>query len=594
MVKRGRVGAAILLLGLVWAVAPGARAQGPERFSGPSSQSLLQLFDEYWEWKIARHPEIATRVGRREHNARWTDRSKASRDKELYDLREYLQRAMYFSPGTLTPSMRLSAFLLEHDIRDQIESEPYLSATSLVSQMQGEHITVFDVIERMPAATVIDYENIVTRLRGLPTFIDQTIGQIDEHVAAGLTQPAVVVDLVLDQVAAQRAAAPFDSPLLAPFLRFPDSIPATAQRRLRAEAAAAYMKQFVPAWTRFETYLRGQYRPRARTQAGLSSLKEGAAAYARLIKHYTTTSSSPGEVHQLGLREVERLEREMLEIARDYGSTGTLAAFEQELHSRPGTKFESQDEMLAYATDVLNALRPTIATLFLHQPRARVGVRPIPPELEASQASNYIPGTADGARPAWFNLNTYRPRDQVKYRMEALVLHETVPGHHLQMGLARELEGVPTFQRSLQASAFSEGWGLYAEGLGTTLGVVYRDPTTRFGRLASERFRAVRLVVDTGLHAMGWSRERAREYFAAHVPSQSLAEVDRYIAMPAQALGYKLGQLKIVELRDRAQQALGARFDLRVFHDVVLRNGTIPLDLLEEEVDTYISEARGR
>ena len=257
-------------------------------------------------------------------------------------------------------------------------------------------------------------------------------------------------------------------------------------------------------------------------------------------------------------------------------------------------KFESQDEMLAYATDVLNALQPTIATLFLHQPRARVGVRPIPPELEASQASNYIAGTADGARPAWFNLNTYRPRDQVKYRMEALVLHETVPGHHLQMGLARELEGVPTFQRSLQASAFSEGWGLYAEGLGTTLGVVYRDPTTRFGRLASERFRAVRLVVDTGLHAMGWSRERAREYFAAHVPSQSLAEVDRYIAMPAQALAYKLGQLKILELRERAEKALGSRFDLRQFHDVVLRNGTIPLDLLEEEVDTYLSEARGR
>jgi uncharacterized protein (DUF885 family) len=574
--------------------APHLKAQGPERFFGPSSQSILQIFDEYWEWKIARHPEWATRVGRREHNARWTDRSKAARDKELYDLREWLQRAMWFSPGTLTPSMRLSAFLLEHDIRDQIDSEPYLSATTLVSQMQGEHITVFDIIERMPAATVIDYENIVARLRALPMFIDQTIAQIDEHVAAGLTQPAVTVDLVLDQLAAQRRAAPFDSPLLAAFLTFPDSIPASAQRRLRAEAVAAYTQQFVPSWTRFERYLRDQYRGRARAQAGLSTLQDGVTAYARLIKHYTTTSSAPNQVHQLGLREVERLEREMLEVARDYGFMGTLAAFEQELHNRPGMKFESQDEMLAYATDVLNALQPTIGRLFLHQPRAQVGVRPIPPELEASQASNYIPGMADGSRQAWFNLNTYRPQDQVKYRMEALVLHETIPGHHLQVGLARELEGVPQFQRALQASAFSEGWGLYAESLGTTLGVVYRDPTTRFGRLASERFRAVRLVVDTGLHAMGWSRERAREYFAAHVPSQSLAEVDRYIAMPAQALSYKLGQLKILELRDRAEKALGGRFDLREFHDVVLRNGTIPLDLLEEQVDTYITEVRRR
>jgi uncharacterized protein (DUF885 family) len=284
----------------------------------------------------------------------------------------------------------------------------------------------------------------------------------------------------------------------------------------------------------------------------------------------------------------------MQAIARDYGFTGSLSAFEQDLANRPGMKFESQDEMLAYAADVLNALQPAMGPLFLHQPRARVGVRPIPPDREASQASSYAAGTADGSRQAWFNMNTYRPRDQVKYTVEALVLHETIPGHHLQVGLARELEGVPTFRRSFGASAFTEGWGLYAEGLGTTLGVVYRDPPTRFGRLASERFRAVRLVVDTGLHAMGWSRDRAREYFTAHAPSQSLAEVDRYIARPAQALGYKLGQLKILELRDRTQTALGSRFDLREFHDVVLRNGAIPLDLLEEEVDTYIARARGR
>jgi uncharacterized protein (DUF885 family) len=399
------------------------------------------------------------------------------------------------------------------------------------------------------------------------------------------------VDLVLEQLAAQRQAAPLNSPLLAAFLRFPDAIPASAQRRLRADAVAAYTQAFVPAWTRFETYLRDSYRPRARTQPGLSGWKDGQTAYARLIKHYTTMSGVPQEIHQLGLREVDRIEREMQAIARDYGFTGTLAAFEQELANRPGMKFESQEEMLAYASDVLSDLEPVMPRLFLHVPRARVGVRPIPPDREASQASSYVAGTADGSRQAWFNMNTFRPRNQVKYTVEALVLHETVPGHHLQVGLARELEGVPQFQRAFSASAFAEGWALYAESLGATLGVVYRDPPTRFGRLASERFRAVRLVVDTGLHAMGWSRDRAREYFTAHAPAQSLAEVDRYIAMPAQALGYKLGQLKILELRDRAQKALGARFDLRVFHDVVLRNGTIPLDLLEEEVDRYIGEA---
>jgi uncharacterized protein (DUF885 family) len=590
----GRVSFSAALAAALLIAAATPRAQGPERFSGPSSQSLLQIFDEYWEYKIAHHPELGTSAGRREHNARWTDRSKAARDKERYDLREELQRAMWFSPGTLTPSMRLSAYLLESDIRDQIDSAPYLDAISLVSQADGVHNRVFSTVDQMPAQTVLDYENIVARLRALPGYIDQTIEEVQEDVDAGLTQPAIVVDLMLDQLAAQRRPAPFESPLLAAFLHFPESIPASAQRRLRADAAAAYTQQFVPAWTRLENYLRDRYRPKARTQAGLVGWKDGATAYARLIKHYTTTNASPEQVHQIGLREVDRLEREMTAIARDYGFTGPLAAFEQELAARPGMHFESQDEMLAYASDVLKAVQPTLSTLFLHQPRAAVGVRPIPPDREASSASNYVAGTADGSRQAWFNMNTYRPRDQVKYTVEALVLHETVPGHHLQVGLARELDGVPQFQRAFSASAFAEGWGLYAESLGISLGVVYRDPPTRFGRLDSERFRAVRLVVDTGIHAMGWSRDRARDYFAAHAPSQSLAEVDRYIARPAQALGYKLGQLKILELRDRAQKALGPRFDLREFHDVVLRNGTIPLDLLEEQVDAYIAQSRGR
>lgn len=592
MGRVSRVG--ILLVGVLISASLVGRAQGPERFSGPSSQSILQIFGEYWEWKLAHRPELATWAGRREHDTRWTDRSKAARDKQLYDLREWLQRAMWFSPGTLTPSMRLSAYVLESDIRGQIDPEPYLAATSLVSQMTGVQNEVFQVVDQMPAATVTDYENIVARLRALPVMIDQTIGQVQEHVDAGLTQPATVVDLVIEQVAAQRRTPPFESPLLAAFLRFPDTIPGTAQRRLRADAARAYSEQFVPAWTRFETYLRDRYRPRARSQPGLSGWKDGRDAYARLIKHYTTTAGVPEQIHQLGLREVDRIEQQMLAIAKDYGFTGSLSAFEQDLANRPGMKYESQEEMLAYASDVLAALEPTMSRLFLRQPRARVGVRPIPPDREASQASNYVVGTADGSRQAWFNMNTFRPRDQVKYRTEALVLHETIPGHHLQVGLANELEGVPDFQRFFSASAFSEGWGLYAESLGAELGVVYRDPPTRFGRLASERFRAVRLVLDTGLHALGWSRDQAREYFTAHAPSQSLAEVDRYIAMPAQALAYKLGQLKILELRDRAQKALGARFDLRTFHDAVLRNGTLPLDLLEEEVDAYIAEARRR
>jgi uncharacterized protein (DUF885 family) len=237
-------------------------------------------------------------------------------------------------------------------------------------------------------------------------------------------------------------------------------------------------------------------------------------------------------------------------------------------------------------------VEPQLPRLFGMRPRMQYGVRPIPPDREASTASNYSVGTADGSRPAWFNMNTYRPQAQVKYRTEALVLHETVPGHHLQIALEREMPGLPDFRRRFNAAAFSEGWALYAESLGAELGTVYRDPATRFGRLASEMFRAVRLVVDTGIHSLGWSREQARDYFAAHVPSQSLAEVDRYIARPGQALAYKLGEMRIRELRRRAEQELGSRFDIRSFHDAVLRNGRIPLDQLDLEVTAYLSAAK--
>jgi prolyl oligopeptidase len=275
-------------------------------------------------------------------------------------------------------------------------------------------------------------------------------------------------------------------------------------------------------------------------------------------------------------------------LARAAGFTGPVTEYERQLGAQPGMRFTNQEEMLQTARDVLARVQPSLSRLFVRVPKMTVGVRPIPPDREASTASNYTVGTPDGSRPAWFNMNTYRPQEQFRYSVESLVLHEAVPGHHLQVGLARELPGLPEFRRAYGASAFSEGWALYAESLGQDLGV-YRDPASRFGQLASEQFRAVRLVVDTGIHAMGWSRDRAREYFALHVPAQSLAEVDRYIARPGQALAYKLGQLKILELRHRAEQKLGSKFDIRAFHDAVLRNGTLPLDLLEDEIDAYIA-----
>jgi uncharacterized protein (DUF885 family) len=577
-----------VLVVLTCALAPAALLAQGERFVGPSSQTLHQLFGDYWEWRLAQQPELATRFGRVDHNDRWRDWSKAGRDRLRRDREEFLQKAIYLEPGNLNPSDRLSAQLMVSELQTQLEAEPFLDLVSRTSQSDGAHNEVFGVIDQMASRTVKDYEDIITRLRALPAYIDQTIDLLREQLAAGLAQPAIVVDLTLNQIVAQREASPDQSPLLVAFRRFPADIAAADQTRLRAAARKAYEQDFVTSWKKLEMFLRDTYRPQARREIGIGSLKRGGEAYAALIHSYTTTRMTAERIHQLGLDEVARIEKEMGQLARDAGFTGSVTDYERQLGAQPGMRFTTQEEMLQYARDVLARVQPLLPRLFVRVPTMTVSVRPIPPDREASTASNYTVGTTDGSRPAWFNMNTYLPQDQFKYTIDALVMHESVPGHHLQVGLARELPGLPEFRRAYAASAFSEGWALYAESLGREIGI-YRDPSTRFGQLASEQFRAVRLVVDTGIHAMGWSRDRAREYFAFHAPAQSLAEVDRYIARPGQALAYKLGQLKILELRRKAEKTLGTRFDIREFHDVVLRNGTLPLDLLEEQVNAYIA-----
>jgi uncharacterized protein (DUF885 family) len=558
---------------------------------GASATALYQSFINYWEWKLANHPETATNIGRREYNDRWRDWSKQARDHRRLRLEDFLRDALYIGTGNLTTSDRLSAQLLEYELNSTLESDAWVELTTRVSQSDGAHNQVFGVIERMPASDVKDYENIIARLQALPAYVDQTIALLGEQLDAGLAQPQVVVDLTLDQLVAQSRPSASESPLLAAFSRFASNVAVSDQVRLRARAVAAYEQQFVPSWKKYETFLRETYRPKARAQIGLSSLPNGADGYARMIRYYTTTTMTAAQIHEIGLREVARITKEMEALVRADGFTGTVAEYEKQLASRPGMMFTSKDEMIAYAREVAARVEPVLPKLFNLRPRMKYDIRPIPPDREASTASNYSVGTADGSRPAWFNMNTYRPQQQVKYRTEALVLHETVPGHHLQVALERELEGLPDFRRVFNASAFAEGWGLYAESLGPELGTVYREPATKFGQLASEQFRAVRLVLDTGIHAFGWSRDRAREYFSHHVPSQSLAEVDRYIARPGQALAYKLGELKIRELRAKAQQQLGARFDIRRFHDAVLRNGRIPLDVLDNEVNNYLAGA---
>jgi len=359
-------------------------AQGPERFFGPSSQDLHQLFNTYWEWRLAQEPELATRVGRIEHNARWTDWSKEARDRRRRSREEYLRQAMLLSPGTLTPEDRLSAYLLEYELATALETERYVDLVERISQADGAHNEVFAVIDQMPARTLADYENILARLEALPLYVDQTIALAREQMASGLTQPQIAVDLMLEQIAAQRQYPAAESPLLAAFRRFPDGVAGVDGERLGARARLAYEKSFVPSWTRLETFLRVTYRPQARNNVSLGALPAGREAYAALIRYYTTTRLPADEIHQRGLDEVARIEREMTALARADGFQGPVRDFERALGERAGMRYTSQEEMLADARAVLARVQPELPKLFRRIPRMSVGVRPIPPDRVVS------------------------------------------------------------------------------------------------------------------------------------------------------------------------------------------------------------------
>jgi uncharacterized protein (DUF885 family) len=542
------------------------------------------FFTQTFEERLRDDPEFATSVGRHDYDDRWNDWSKAGREQRRDHLDQRLRQLGSFPQANLNAQDRLSARLMDYLLRRQLESANLEDGLLRVTQQNGLHNRVYSVFDRMPARTPRDYQNLLARLRAVPAYVDQSIALLDEAVARGLTQPRVVVDLVAAQLAGQIAQDRNQTALLAAFREFPAAISKSEQTKLRAEAEDAFEHQFLPAWRKYRDYLTGTYARNARTGVGLGSIRDGASDYNILVRLYTTTNNMPEEIHKLGLAEVDRIEGEMRGVLQQAGFNGTIAAFERQLESAPDQHFHNKEEMLVFCRNVAKIVEPRLPDLFQHIPGLLYGVRPIPEEREAATATNAEAPAPDYSTPGWMNLNTYQPTQQVKYNKEALVLHEAVPGHVFQLTIARQLPDLPEFRKFYSNSAYVEGWGLYAESLGSELGV-YHDPASKFGQLASERFRAVRLVVDTGLHAMNWSRQQAIDYFKAHAPDQSLAEVDRYISWPGQALSYKMGQLRIVQLRREAEQKLGARFDIREFHDRILRNGVLPLDLLQQQVE---------
>jgi uncharacterized protein (DUF885 family) len=556
--------------------------------SADSSADLSTFFAAYFEERLRDEPEFATTVGRHEYDDRWADVSRQGREQRRSHLVQRLAQVEKFSLDRLSEQDRLSVKLLRYDLRTQLDSLDVETHLLRVGQMYGFHNRVYLTIDRMPVYTVRDCENIITRIRAVPANVDQNIAIMDEAIARGWTQPKIVADLVIEQLTAQVAQDASKSPLLAFIQKMPANIPGADRERLRKEGTDAFENDFRPAWRKLLAYMQTTYLPKARPAIGIGSLPGGAEAYAILIRRLTTTQATPEEIHRIGMAEVARIEDEMLAIARQTGFSGSVSELEVKLAEMPEQRFHSKDEMLAYCRNAAKTIEPELPNQFKHIPMLLYGIRAIPEDREQATASNAQAPMPDGSAPGWFNLRAYQPEKQVKYDKESLVLHEAVPGHIFQGSLARSLKGLPEFRKFYGNSAYAEGWALYAESLGSQLGV-YKDPYSRFGQLASERFRAARLVIDTGIHSMGWTREQAQEYLKAHAPTQAQSEVDRYISWPAQALSYKMGQLKIMELRRKAEQQLGAKFDVRDFHDAVLRDGSLPLELLDEEVGKYIA-----
>jgi uncharacterized protein (DUF885 family) len=591
---RARCWLAVVVAFGLWTCSGGLRSWGqvsPGQAAGAQSPELPQFFKQYFEERLRDEPEFATNVGRHEYDDRWRDVSKQGREQERAHLEQSLARANKFSAETLSEKDRLSVELLRYDLGvtlDTLDIETYILR---VGQLFGAHNGIYRTIDRMPAFTVKDCENIIARIRAVPKFVDQHIAVMDEAIARGWTQPKIVVQLVIEQLTSQVQQDASTSPLLEFLKKMPSSIPEAERTRLRKEANEAFEKEFRPAWAKLLAYMQNTYLPKARPEIGISSLPGGREMYRKLIRRLTTTDTPPEEIHKLGEAEVARIEGEMQAIGRETGFTGSVSELEVKLANDPEQHFHSKDEMLMFCRNAAKIVEPELPRQFRHIPLLLYGIRAIPTDREQAEASNAQPPMPDGSAPGWFNLRAYEPEKQVKYDKESLVLHEAVPGHIFQLALARSLQDLPEFRRFYGNSAYGEGWGLYAESLGSQLGL-YRNPYSRFGQLATERFRAARLVIDTGIHAMGWTREQAQEYFRAHAPTQALSEVDRYISWPGQALSYKMGQLKIVELRKKAEQQLGAKFDIRDFHDAVLRNGSLPLELLGEEVGKYIALGR--
>ena len=571
-----------------------AMAAAQDRRTDGASKTLHELFSTEWDYQMEQHPTWASTLGDRRWNDRWSDFSFVAISRRHNHDIETLAKLIKIDRNALSAADQLNYDLFKKNYENEIEGFQYRWYLLPLNQLEGVH-TVNRLAETLRFETRKDYEDWLARLRALPARIGQTIALMRMGMKEQIIHPKIVLQRVPAQIDHQIVSDPKTSPLYKPFTRFPSSFTETDQTRLASAAQQTIAAAVVPAYRKLKDFIVNNYLPAASDRVGIWQLPNGAAMYAYAARYNTTTPLSPQEIHDIGLKEVKRIRAEMQAIMEKLGFRGSFIEFAKFLHSDQKFYFKSENELLEAYRALSRRIDPLLVKVFHILPRMPYGIEPVPPNIAPdSPAGLYRGPAADGSRAGIFTVNTFKPEIRPKYEMMALSLHEGVPGHHLQIALAMEQHDIPNFRRYGGYTAFVEGWGLYAESLGNEMGL-YDDPYAKFGQLMYEVWRASRLVVDTGMHYLHWDRQKAIDFMMENTAKQELevaAEIDRYIVWPGQALAYKIGQLKITELRARAKQALGDKFDIREFHDQLLKDGALPLDRLETKMNAWLERQK--
>lgn len=559
------------------------------------SERLATLLDDIWQETLKESPRFATRTGDRRYNDQLGAVSLADADRRATVDAAFLERLEAIDRTGLAPAEVLELELLARNLRESAIEHAFGEHLMPINNRTGFHISFPELPDFVPLKSVEDYENYLARLRAFSDYSDGHIELMRAGVQRGLTISAVILEGCETAIDSHVVEDPTMSLLYKPFQEFPESIPEAEHERLCAQAVEAIRDSVVPAYRRFGVFMQDEYVPNCRASVGASALPGGREYYRHCVRKYTTLDTTPDEVHRVGLAEVKRIRAEMDTIIEQIGfeteEEDRFAAFVEHLRTAPEFYATSEEELMAYTSAILKRMDGELPALFRRLPRMPYGLKPVPAYIAPKTTMAYYQRpNGDGSKAGFYFINTYDLASRPKYMMQALALHEAVPGHHLQIALQQELEGLSPLRKYGGFTAFVEGWALYAERLGLEVGF-YEEPYSDFGRLTMEIWRAGRLVVDTGIHYKGWTRDQAID-FLKNNSAMSLknirAEVDRYIGWPGQALAYKTGELKIRELRARAEEKLGDRFDVRDFHDTVLMNGAVPLTVLERLIDEWI------